>query len=301
MKGRLLILGLVFILGALVLNACAPTGAGVSVSPTLMPTAAPADIPPTEQPAEIEESDWITYSNERYGYSFQYPADCFFGRMPVTCKENPPEDRPPECLCFLDGENPDQVFMQAFLGEKENLTLAQFRVSHFGSPQFNPPPGTDLTQWLGEILVGMDSDLPDEPNLSIDGIPAVKIYNPGSPQAPSFDEIYFIREGKLFQVQMLDVDNQENSELPVISVPAEDSEREHTLAVIDEMLESEATINDATSFIDDHMPCLSIRFNNGQQIDWFWLDIGGLIPRLMLSNDNSKMILKQLRDIASEQ
>ena len=94
---------------------------------------------------------------------------------------------------------------------------------------------------------------------------------------------------------------QENSELPVISVPAEDSEREHTLAVIDDMLESRATVNDATSFIDDHMPCLSIRFNNGQRIDWFWLDIGGLIPRLMLSNDNSKIILKQLRDIAFEQ
>ena len=213
MKGKLSILGLVFVLGALALNACAPTGAGVSVSPTLMPTAAPADIPPTEQPTEIEESDWITYRNERYGYSFQYPADCFFGRMPVTCKENPPEDRPPECLCFLDGENPDQVIMQAFMGEKENLTLAQFRVSHFDSPQFNPPPGTDLIEWLGEILVGMDSDLPDEPNLSIDGIPAVKIYSPGSPQAPSFDEIYLIRDGKLLQIQMLDVDNQENSDL----------------------------------------------------------------------------------------
>jgi len=213
MKGRLLILGLVLVLGALVLNACAPTGAGVSVSPTLMPTAAPVDIPPTEQPTEIEESEWMTYSNERYGYSFQYPAGCFFGQMPVTCKENPPEDRPPECLCFLDAENPDQVIMQAFIGEQENLTLAQFRVSHFDSPQFNPPPGTDLIEWLGEILVGMDSDLPDEPNLSIDGIPAVKIYSPGSPQAPSFDEIYLIRDGKLLQIQMLDVDNQENSDL----------------------------------------------------------------------------------------
>ena len=213
MKGRLLILGLVFVLGALVLNACAPTASGGSGAPTLIPTAAPVDVPPTEQPAVIEEPEWMTYSNERYGYSFQYPSDCFYGRMPVTCKENPPEDRPPECLCFLDGENPDQVIMQAFIGEKENLALAQFRVSHYGSPQFNPPPGTDLIEWLGEILVGMDLDIPDEPNLSIDGIPAAKIYSPGSPQAPSFDEIYLIRDDKLLQIQMLDVDNQENSDL----------------------------------------------------------------------------------------
>ncbi len=45
------------------------------------------------------------------------PVDCFIGRMPVYCKASPPEERPHECLCFLDGENPDQVRFNAFTGE----------------------------------------------------------------------------------------------------------------------------------------------------------------------------------------
>ncbi|MCK5318894.1 MAG: hypothetical protein KAJ55_13350, partial [Anaerolineales bacterium] len=52
---------------------------------------------------------WKTYSNDEHGYSFAYPSDCYFGPMPADCKQKPPEERRQECLCFLNGENPDEV------------------------------------------------------------------------------------------------------------------------------------------------------------------------------------------------
>ena len=161
-----------------------------------------------------EPSDgWNTYTNEEYGYSFGYPSDCTFGPMPPNCKSKPPEERPPECLCFLDSPNPDQVFMQAFLGDENALTLAGFNVNHNDSPVFNPPHGKELTAWLESEFSQMHAEIPDEPNFEIDGIPAVRIYTPGSPMAPSYEDIYFLLEGKLFNIKMLDIDNQDNMQL----------------------------------------------------------------------------------------
>ena len=40
-------------------------------------------------------SDWRTEDHlvfEKYGYSFKYPPDCFYGPMPGDCKQKPPEE-----------------------------------------------------------------------------------------------------------------------------------------------------------------------------------------------------------------
>jgi hypothetical protein len=161
----------------------------------------------TDQPQQ-----WIRYDNEKYGYNLHYPPDCTFGAMPGHCKEKPPEERPQECLCFINGENPDDVFMQTFLGEGDQLTLASFTVSHYDTPVFNPPPGTDLVGWIKDNLSEMFEDIPDETNMEIDGIPAVSIYSPSSPMAPSYEEIYFIKDDILFRINILDVDNEDNRE-----------------------------------------------------------------------------------------
>jgi len=85
---------------------------------------------PTAVAVEAEEvalektAGWQIHRNKKHGYFFMYPLDCFYGPMPVHCKEKPPEERPPECLCFLSGENPDDVGLQAYTGEKSELTLA---------------------------------------------------------------------------------------------------------------------------------------------------------------------------------
>ena len=162
----------------------------------------------TDQP-----QGWIRYDNQKYGYNLHYPPDCTFGPMPAGCKEKPPEERPQECLCFINGENPDDVFMQAFLGEGDQLTLASFALSHYDTPVYNPPPGTDLIGWIKARFSEMFEDIPDETNMEIGGIPAVSIYSPQSPMAPSYEEIYFIKNDILFRINMLDVDNDDNREL----------------------------------------------------------------------------------------
>jgi hypothetical protein len=153
--------------------------------------------------------DWETYKNEVNGYSFNYPADCTFGGMPRNCKENPPEERPPECLCFLDNKNPDRVFLQAFIGDVENLSLAVFAVSHPDSPVYNPPPGAELIPWLKEGFSELHKEIPDEPNMELDGIEAVRISTPQSEMAPSYDDIYFFLNGKMFNINLLEPDNKE--------------------------------------------------------------------------------------------
>lgn len=164
--------------------------------------------------AKVESTaDWNTYKNEKYGYSFKYPTDCFYGRMPSDCKEKPPEERRAECLCFLDSENPDNVFMQAFLKDGDQLSLAAFTVDHHESSFFNPPQGTELISWIKVNLSEMFEEIPDEPNMDISGIPAVRILSPQSPMAPSYVDIYYLKNAILIRINMLDVNNEVNKEL----------------------------------------------------------------------------------------
>ena len=62
--------------------------------------------------ASESTENWNMYENEKHGYSFRYPTDCFHGPMPSDCKQKPPEERRPGCLCFLKGEDPDRVSME---------------------------------------------------------------------------------------------------------------------------------------------------------------------------------------------
>jgi hypothetical protein len=162
--------------------------------------------------AAAEDIDgWQFYENENYGYSFLFPAECTFGPMPPDCKQKPPEERSAACLCFLNAENPNEVFLQAFLGEAE-LTLTGFTIAHFETPLYNPPIATDLIEWLQESFKDRLPYIPDEVNSEIDGLPAVRINTPSSPMAISIDEIYLLSDGRLFQIRMTDVDTERNEQ-----------------------------------------------------------------------------------------
>ena len=188
MIGRKPFIVIMFILSALILNACAQASAKVL-------------------------DGWKPYVNEKHGYTIMVPSDCLIGRMPSYCKATPPEERPQECLCFLDGENPDQVIFQAFSGEADNLSLATFGFAHYDTPMFNPPAGTGLVEWLQESFTDRGLEIPGEPNATIGGIPAIRIDTPHSPQAPSYSDIYFIKEDLLFKISMIDVENELNNKI----------------------------------------------------------------------------------------
>ena len=160
-----------------------------------------------------EADDWTTYHNDKYGYSFKYPSDCFFGPMPKGCKQKPPEERAPECLCFVDAQNPDQVFLQKLDVKADTVSMASFGVSHFDTPQYNPPAGVGLVPWLEEQFSDFYQDIPSKPNFEIQGNPAIRIYTPASQGAQSSEGIFFIREDKLFQIYMLHIDIADNKAL----------------------------------------------------------------------------------------
>ena len=97
--------------------------------------------------------------------------------------------------------------------EADTVTGGPFHVSHLDTPFYNPPPGTDLITWIKETYYSNYEDIPDEQNIILGGIPAVKFSIPKSPMAPSQEEIFFIKEDKLFRIYMIDVENENNREL----------------------------------------------------------------------------------------
>ncbi len=157
--------------------------------------------------------DWNSYTNEKYGYSLKYPTDCLYGPLPGYCKQSPPEERTQECLCYFNAEDPNSVSLGTYTGTKSDLTGASFVIFHsIYVDHYSPPAGTDLVSWIKEDYPYYE-DIPDEINTEIDGIPAVKIYTPFSGMAWSQEDIYFIKNDKVFKISMLDVDNQDNKEL----------------------------------------------------------------------------------------
>ena len=176
------------------------------------PTTTPPTITPITPTAD-DTADWQEYVNAELGYSFKYPAGCSFGPMGADCKQSPPEERPHECLCFLNAEDPYVVGMQSFLGDAEQgLSLVTFMVAYHDTAAFNPPEGEAWIPWLDNYWSGLSEDIPDEPNLNLGGLPGVRIYTPGSPQAYAAENIFVVKDDKLIQISMIDVDVEEHRE-----------------------------------------------------------------------------------------
>lgn len=213
-----------FMLLAAACSSAEPQPALTQAPPTKS-DAAPADspiplidtpvIPPSSPlPTPTDPAaGWQAYANAELGYSFKYPADCSFGPIGADCKQSPPEERPLECLCYLNAEDPYAVGMQSFLGESEyGLTMITLMIAHHDTEAYNPPEGEAWIPWLAENWSYLAEEMPEEPNISLDGHPAVRIYTPGSPQSGPSENIFVMNEGKLISISMMAVDVEQHRE-----------------------------------------------------------------------------------------
>jgi hypothetical protein len=106
-----------------------------------------------------------------------------------------------------------KVLMQSLLGNtEEGFTLATFQVLHYDIPEFNPPEGEELSSWLTTQHHVVPEDMPDEPNMVIEGLPAIRVYYPDF-RLEFSEEIFVIRNGRLITIRMIHVDVEEHREL----------------------------------------------------------------------------------------
>jgi len=157
---------------------------------------------------EYATEDWKIYTNEKYGYSLKYPEPCLYSPLPGYCKQSPPEERPQECRCFLNPTDPDSVMMQVFTGTKSDLNMASMSIARSPNKDYNPPAGADLIEWLKGRYEYLD--IPSEYNFEIDGVQAVKAYTPQSRGAGSAENIFFMHNGEMLQIYLIDVDIKDN-------------------------------------------------------------------------------------------
>lgn len=155
--------------------------------PTPIITQPPSDPIPTPDLT----ANWKTYTNTKYGYQLKVPGD-FYNQAKPSAWVN----------------TSDSDFM-SFNKDRQWYFVVNYAVN---GPAYNPPANTDLIVWLKEKFTQLD--IPDKANYEIDGVPAVKIHYLGRPQAFNTDYYYFMRNGKLFEIQVLaDVDDEGGSTL----------------------------------------------------------------------------------------
>jgi len=159
----------------------------------------------TATEADTGSDEWKTFTNEQFGYSFEVPAFCYEGPLPGDCKQSPPEEQPEECLCFVDGTDPEFVSFQKFTITSEETSLATIWIMSPDTRAYSPAEGADLVSFIQQEWSDMGlGELPDEPNLDLDGLHAVSLLIPQSQGGAAAQEVFFFKENRLFRITMID-------------------------------------------------------------------------------------------------
>lgn len=160
-----------------------------------------APVQPEERGARQEEKQtnettvvkdgeqWKNYTNDKYLYSFGYPADMK--------------------LASQDGG--DEVTLAGDLKQKG---WPNIRITHFNTLAYNPPESADLQEWIKNQFGVVEKYFTPESEIFLnwqDGslLSATLLQIPGSPQSYGRNEIYFLRDNKLFLIQMFDPSSSE--------------------------------------------------------------------------------------------
>ena len=171
---------------------------------------APGDNPGTAEDTAEDEA-WKTFTNAAYGYSFEVPASCYEGALLGACKQTPPEERPAECLCFVNGTDPQRVMFQNTTITEEGAALATLMVMSPDSDVFRPPEGAELAAYVAEQFGDQYPEgVPEAANMELGGEPAIRISIPDSPGVAAYEEIYCMHGRRLFLISLIDTEETDN-------------------------------------------------------------------------------------------
>lgn len=165
------------------------------------------------EPAQGSEAT-KTFTNEQFGYSFEVPEFCTEGPLPADCKQVPPEERPEECLCHVDGTDPQFVAFQKFTLTGDETSLATIWILSPDTQAYSPGEDADLISFIQQEWSEMGlGELPDEPNMDLDGLPAVSLLIPQTQGGAAAQEVLFIKDNRLFRITMVDNLDENNVQL----------------------------------------------------------------------------------------
>jgi len=163
---------------------CAPGGAISSPEPT----GSPAEAQPPAAESEFASDGCKIYRNEKFGYSFHYPADA-----QIVTNDEP--------LGSITVAGP----------VVEGESWPQFTISHPSDREdYRPPEDADLEAWLVEHSLLADERQPD---VQIAGTTAIHVRHDRSPQSYAYDRYFFAKSGQLYMIVIGHAGDKEDWEL----------------------------------------------------------------------------------------
>ena len=161
-----------------------PAKEGSAATPVASPTVAPKPVETTPTPA-VASDGWKVYRNQANGLSFHYPADATIQYA----------DDPPKTLTILG---------RLVGGDHWPVIYVNFPADR---PDYRPPEGVDLAQWLTAHNLLADGRQADT---QVAGTLAIHTRKDRSPQSYAADTYFFAHAGQLFSVVILHTGDKED-------------------------------------------------------------------------------------------
>jgi len=160
-----------------------------------------------KEPASIpgistDPASWKAYVNNKYGYSFKYPANFDFRECT--------SESPCKFGQVLEKDGGDLAYIAA---QTQQRGWPYVTVAHYNNDSFTLPKDQKLIDWAKAKFQG--ENVPQDYNYTIkaakgDAKKAIRISFPQTPQAHAREEIYFALGNNIFQIQLVDTNKSES-------------------------------------------------------------------------------------------
>ena len=146
----------------------------------------------------LDTSQWKTYTNKKYNYSFKYPKEFDYS----SCGDNEP------CKYgqVYEKDGGDIAWLN---GAVNNQSWPFIIITHRENESYTLPKNVKFFDWLAQKFGWTKDNGLQDFNLEIPAVKgnpkkAVRIGIPQTPQAYAREEIYFETGDKIFQIQLMD-------------------------------------------------------------------------------------------------